>query len=323
MRNGKELLNIFENYLQENKFNMSPGELYEPVNYILDLGGKRMRPTLVLMGCELFGGEVQTALPAAYAVELFHNFTLMHDDIMDHAPLRRGKATVHEKFGQSSAILSGDVTMIYAYEYLTKLPDHHFLNVVKAFNEAAIKVCDGQQYDINFQEQQDVTISDYLLMIEYKTAALLAGSLKIGALIGGAGAEDSNKLYEFGRNMGISFQLMDDLLDTFGDPQKTGKQPGGDIAENKKTYLLLKTLELSDDNRRKELEFYLSNNVPHKEKIKGIKSIMEQYNVEALTRKEIEWYHQISIENLENINILEDKKAALKAYAEKFSLRQF
>jgi len=322
MRDHKDLQQLFNNYLKRNLLDSAPQELYEPINYIMSLGGKRMRPVLVLMGCEMFGGDTAEALPTAFAIELFHNFTLMHDDIMDHAPLRRGKPTVHEKFDANRAILSGDVMMIYVYEYLRKLKEPLFGKVLGAFNDTAIKVCEGQQYDINFQREENVTVADYLNMIELKTAVLLACCLKCGAITAGARDEDSHSIYEFGRNVGICFQLIDDLLDTFGDSDKFGKKIGGDIEENKKTYLLIRALELAEGKDKDSLTFYLGNDVPHDQKIAGIKSIFEKLGIEERVKEKINEFQLEADKHLSRINISNSKKEMLITYSEKLLSRQ-
>lgn len=246
---------LFSDYLAKHFFQQQqPAELYEPINYILQLGGKRLRPALALMSCQIFDESVEKALPVAYAIEIFHNFSLVHDDIMDQAPLRRGQPTVHHRYNVNTGILSGDVMLIYAYEYLLKT-DNKALHsdLVRVFNRVAIEVCEGQQMDMNFEKRTNVTIPEYLKMIELKTAALIGGALELGALVGGATPQEAHHLALFGRNAGIAFQLQDDLLDAFGDPQKVGKKPGGDIAQNKKTFLILKALETANAATRAAL----------------------------------------------------------------------
>src|SRR5476651_2411466 len=240
------------------KFPESPAELYEPISYILDLGGKRLRPSLLLMACDLFGGDVNKAIEPALAIEVFHNFTLMHDDIMDKAPLRRGKKTVHEKWNANVAILSGDAMMVEANKLMMKVDDPILRRVMDVFNETATGVCEGQQIDMSFEQRNNVLIDEYLNMIRLKTAVLLGGTLKIGAIIGGASLNDAQLLYSFGVNLGIAFQLQDDILDVYGDPEKFGKQVGGDILSNKKTYLLIKALELAKDDHLQQLNHWLS-----------------------------------------------------------------
>lgn len=284
MQEFYQLQAIFEQYIITNTFQQEPVKLYQPVNYILQLGGKRLRPALLLMGCRLFDADASQALPAAYAVEIFHNFSLVHDDIMDAAPLRRGKPTVHQQFGTNTGILSGDVMLIYAYEYLIKVNKPALIkDLVQIFNRFAIEVCEGQQLDMNFETQSDVMIADYLKMIELKTAALIGGALELGALIGGASPTDAAHLAAFGRNAGIAFQLQDDLLDTFGDPAKVGKKTAGDIVQNKKTYLILKALEVADTSTKTELLQWMSTS-PTDEiaKIERVTAILQQLGIPAI-----------------------------------------
>ena len=233
----------FLSYLKDYNTERDPKNLYEPVQYILNLGGKRLRPILTLMTADCFGGDVNKALDAALAVEVFHNFSLIHDDIMDDAPLRRGQQTVHEKWDLNTGILSGDAMLIMAYQLFENYPPETFQNLLTLFSKTALEVCEGQQYDIDFETRNAVSIAEYLKMIEYKTAVLVAAAMKMGAIIAGASDEDQNRCYEFGKNLGIAFQLQDDYLDAFGNPETFGKQVGGDIIENKKTYLYLKALE--------------------------------------------------------------------------------
>ena len=259
-----------------------PTELYKPIDYILGLGGKRLRPALCLLACDMFGGDINEALYPAIGLEIFHNFTLLHDDIMDQAPIRRGKPTVHEKWNPNVAILSGDTMMAISYDFIMKAPDNIRTQVFSIFNQTAIEVCEGQQYDMNFESQKDVSIDDYINMIRLKTAVLLAGSLKIGALIANASQEDADNLYHFGENIGIAFQLKDDLLDVFSDTQKFGKQNGGDIITNKKTFLYLKAFELADGKNFETLYYFFNNDFDNEsEKIKGVKEIYERLKIEA------------------------------------------
>lgn len=281
MSNYLQLQTLFNDYLTKNLFQQPPTALYEPVNYILQLGGKRLRPALLLYGYQLFQEEVAPALPAAYAVEIFHNFSLVHDDIMDAAPLRRGKPTVHHKYSLNTGVLSGDVMLIYAYEYLLQIsPVNIIPDLIKIFNRFAIEVCEGQQMDMDFETQMDVTISQYLKMIELKTAALMGGALELGARIGGASVQAAAHLAAFGRNAGIAFQLQDDWLDTFGDPAKVGKKTGGDIAQNKKTYLIIKALELANRATRIELFNWMNTvTVNETEKIERVTTILRDLNI--------------------------------------------
>ena len=253
MHTVSELQKKFEKKLRAYRFPDSPRSLYEPCEYILSLGGKRLRPVMALMACNLFKPRVTAAYPVAFAVEAFHNFTLMHDDIMDNAPLRRGKATAHEKYNTNTAILSGDVLLVWAYRFLEEIRDKKTaMKIVSVLSRVAVDVCEGQQYDVDFETRNDVSLEEYVRMIELKTAVLLGAALEMGALVAKASDRDAEYLYHFGRLAGIAFQIQDDLLDAFGDAASFGKQVGGDILQNKKTYLVLKTLEVANQNVRVE-----------------------------------------------------------------------
>ncbi|MCF8279934.1 MAG: polyprenyl synthetase family protein [Bacteroidales bacterium] len=324
MQNLHQFQVTFESYLENNKFKKSPRELYEPSNYILSLGGKRIRPAILLAGHYLFDDEVQNSLPAAFAVELFHNFSLVHDDIMDAAPLRRGQPTVHNKFGLNSGILSGDAMLVLAYESLLQTESSQIVHLIKLFNQMALQVCEGQQLDMNFETRQNVSIEEYLRMIELKTAVLVAVALEIGALIGGAKKEDAKLLYEFGRNLGIAFQLQDDILDAFGDPKKFGKKTGGDIAQNKKTYLYLKVLEIAPTAMAEKLKaLYTSQSMDEADKIRAVLEIFEQLNIKKLTEEKKEEFWKYSIQALESVNALPGRKSMLEKFASALMNRDF
>lgn len=282
-----------------------------------------MRPVLVLLSTELFGGDVNKALDAAIGIELFHNFTLMHDDIMDKAPLRRGKPTVHAKWSESAAILSGDVMFVEAYKMMIKVEDEILREVLDIFSETASGVCQGQQADMNFENREDVSIEEYLHMIKQKTAVLLAGSMQIGALIGGADKSQSRLVYEFGENLGLAFQLQDDILDVYGDPEKFGKQVGGDILANKKTFLLIKAKELTAQNQSTELAQWI-NGTSHdaSEKVKAITSIYDSFGVRRLAEKQMEEFVQKALAALDKIPAKNDTKILLKEFAESLLLRE-
>ncbi len=313
----------FEQYLQSNKFSAPPLELYEPVDYILSLGGKRLRPAVLLMGHYLFDDSIEKSLPAALAIEVFHNFTLLHDDIMDAAPLRRGQPTVHEKYNLNTGILSGDVMLIYAYDFLLRL-DHPRLNeILRIFNRTAIEVCEGQQMDMNFERRNDVTIEEYLKMIELKTSVLVAGALKIGALLGGASTKDAQSLYEFGRNLGIAFQLQDDVLDTFGDPEKFGKKTGGDIAQNKKTFLYLKALEVADlETKSALISCFNSSGIDEATKIRGVIGLFNRLNIKKLAEDEMKRFQEIAMNHLTQIEAASERKKLLECFAELLMKRE-
>jgi len=261
-----QLQNSINQYISNKTYGASPVELYEPINYIMSLGGKRLRPCLLLMACDMFGGDVEQALAPALAIEVFHNFTLMHDDIMDKAPLRRGKPTVHEKWNANTAILSGDVMMVESNKLIMQVKDNILRPVLDVFNDTAVGVCEGQQIDMNFETRQDVQIDEYINMIRLKTAVLVGGALKMGALVGGADDAEGTLLYNFGEQLGIAFQLQDDILDVYGDPKKFGKQVGGDIISNKKTYLLIKALELAKGDTLEHPRTRRSRNEPIRRK---------------------------------------------------------
>lgn len=300
-----------ENYLQERQ----PKNLYDPVNYILELGGKRLRPVLTLMACDCFGSDYKNALDAALSIEVFHNFSLVHDDIMDDAPLRRGKETVHEKWDINTGILSGDVMLIMAYQLFENYKPETFQALAKLFSKTATEVCEGQQYDVDFETREDVTIPEYLKMIEYKTAVLVGGAMKMGALVAEASEDDQNGIYDFGRFLGIAFQLQDDYLDAFGNPETFGKQVGGDIIENKKTYLYLKTLELGSEEDKREFLFLMNNNMlSDEDKVKVAKEFFTNTGAKSATKEAVEQYSEKAFSLLKLLNISEDKKQILKQF---------
>ncbi|MBL7826662.1 MAG: polyprenyl synthetase family protein [Saprospiraceae bacterium] len=307
-----KLLSILQEYAENNRFPGTPAELYEPCAYILTLGGKRIRPALLLMAYQLFRDDVEKALPAAWAVELFHNFSLIHDDIMDAAPLRRGQPTVHTKWNATTGILSGDVMLIYAYRHLAKAgrPEvvAHLLNT---FNRVATEVCEGQQLDVNFETRNNVSISEYIRMIELKTSVLLGGALEMGALCAEAGAEDVAHLYQFGRNAGIAFQIQDDLLDTYGDPEKFGKQVGGDILQNKKTLLVLKALEVANEQDRAALTQWMQT--PETEgKVEAVRALFDKNSIPELIEIEKQHFQETAFKHLDDVSVPETRKAMLR-----------
>ena len=303
--------------------NKEPRELYDPIKYVLSNGGKRARPVLVLMACEVFTDEPDIALPAALAVEIFHNFTLVHDDIMDDAPLRRNKATVHEQWGNNVAILSGDTMIVKAYEQISRCAPKHLHKVLTVFNSAALHVCEGQQMDMNFQDRSEVSIEAYVRMIELKTATLLAASLKMGAILGGASYEQSNLLWEFGKNIGIAFQLQDDILDVYGEAGKFGKQVGGDIMAGKKTFLLLKALELGGEEVNQALRSLVTDTKPDAQvQVAATKDIFNKLNIKEVALEEVRKYHNAGMSQLEALEIDPSRKAPLKNMAEELLNRE-
>ena len=310
-------------YLHQKIQVKEPVNLYEPMVYILEQGGKRLRPVLVLMAAEIFDCNHKKALDAALAIEVFHNFSLVHDDIMDDAPIRRGKKTVHEKWDINTGILSGDAMLINAYQLFENYEGGVFKELSKLFTKTAIEVCEGQQYDIDFETRDNVSIEDYLLMIEYKTAVLVGASLQMGAIVAETSAACKSAIYQYGRLLGIAFQLQDDYLDAFGDPATFGKQPGGDIIENKKTFLYLKSLELASPGEARQLEhLYSISPMENTGKIEAVKNLFESSGAAELTRKEIEKYTDMAFKVLDRIDMPEEKKRPLKSFGEMLMDRQ-
>jgi len=305
------------NYIESQQLLKEPRNLYEPIDYIIGLAGKRIRPVLTLMAAEVFNADYQKALPAAMAVEMFHNFSLVHDDIMDAAPLRRGNETVHEKWNLNTGILSGDAMLILAYQYFEQYEPEIFQSLAKLFSKTALEVCEGQQWDVDFENRDDVTIPEYLKMIEYKTAVLVAAAMKMGAIIAKTSEENSHAIYDFGLNLGIAFQLQDDYLDAFGNPETFGKQVGGDIIENKKTYLYLKAIEFANAGTTEQLlHLYSIQPDDNTEKIDSIKEIFNTSGASEATQQAIKTYTLKAFETLEKMEITADKKNILKAFGE-------
>ena len=296
------------------QFPAEPADLYNPITYTLGLGGKRLRPLLVLASCQMFGGEITEAINPAIGIELFHNFTLLHDDIMDQAPLRRGKETVYKKWNSNVAILAGDTMFAVANKYMLRTRPQAISQVVELFNQTAIEVCEGQQYDMDYENRANITIADYLEMIRLKTAVLLAASLKTGAIIAGAAAVDCDYIYQFGINIGLAFQLKDDLLDVYGIQEKFGKVSGGDIIAGKKTYLYLKALESAGSQTDYFRSLYESHDTDSAEKVKRVKEIFSQLNIEMHTRELIEDYYQKALRDLSSISLPEEAMEALSEY---------
>ena len=322
MHSIEQLQHLVNKAIADTKYTEQPAELYEPISYLMQLGGKRMRPVLVLIATEMFDGNVFKALDAAIGIELFHNFTLMHDDIMDKAPLRRGKPTVHAKWNESAAILSGDVMFVEAYKLMIKVDDSILREVLAIFSDTASGVCQGQQADMNFEKRDDVSLPEYLEMIRQKTAVLLAGSMQIGALIGGAVPDQANLLYEFGQNLGLAFQLQDDILDVYGNPEKFGKQVGGDILSNKKTFMLIKAKELATGNTRTELDQWLNRSDDPFAKIEAITSVYNLLEVRKLAEVEMEEYVNKALRALDLISVDRAKKDLLRGFAEQLLIRE-
>ncbi|MBC7589275.1 MAG: polyprenyl synthetase family protein [Chitinophagaceae bacterium] len=314
MHSFKELVNNFAEKFSVPHFPKMPSTLYEPGNYFLSLGGKRIRPIMCLMGNELFDTINPDAYHVATAIELFHNFTLIHDDIMDAAPLRRGMETVHKKYGDSTALLSGDVMLIKCYDYLNKIDTSYLHHILAQFNKTAREVCEGQQLDMDFEKQQTVSLNEYIHMISLKTSVLIAASLEMGAIIGGASEGNCKHIYEFGRNLGIAFQIQDDYLDAFGDPEKFGKDVGGDIRQNKKTFLLIHALEVANPQQKQQLQTLMQENPT--DKVEKILHIFKACNVDAWAKELKEKYLQIAYKHLDDIAVMSVRKIAMIELAE-------
>ena len=322
MQNTLDYQTAFIDYLENFSKVREPKNLYEPINYILKLGGKRLRPVLTLMSAEIFNCDYKKALDAALSIEVFHNFSLVHDDIMDAAPLRRGKQTVHEKWDSNTGILSGDAMLIMAYQLFENYTPETFQALAKLFSKTALEVCEGQQYDVDFETRDDVSIPEYLKMIEFKTAVLVGAAMKMGAIVAKASEKDQNGIYEFGRLLGIAFQLQDDYLDAFGDPKTFGKQVGGDIIENKKTYLYLKALDNLDASESIQLEQLFSVNLEDNyEKIETVKLFFLKSGSAEATQKEIENYTKKAFLVLETLDISKEKKELLKTFGDSLMTR--
>lgn len=322
MKYLNQYVETFQEALKQNEFKDEPKELYEPINYILTLGGKRLRPIITLMATDLFGGDMSHAIKPSLAIEYFHNFTLMHDDIMDKAPLRRGKTTVHEKYNVDRAILSGDALLIRAYQYFEDLPDNKFKEIVTLFSKTGQDLCEGQQYDMNFETQLKVTEEEYMKMIYYKTGVLTAASFKIGAIIADASPEDANHIFDFGKHLGIAFQLKDDLLDVYGDSSKVGKMHAGDIFENKKTILFIKALEKASEEQATELRYWYKLNTENIDKVYSVENIFKQLRVDHMVEHEILEHTKLAKQYLEKIEGIENKKV-LKDFCDDLIGRSF
>jgi len=313
---------IVAHYFTTTSLQKEPSNLYSPVTYILSLGGKRIRPVLTLMAAEIFNADAHEALPAAIAIEMFHNFSLVHDDIMDDAPLRRGNQTVHEKWNTNTAILSGDAMLILAYQYFEQYEPATFQALAKLFSKTALEVCEGQQWDVDFEERNDVTEAEYLKMIEYKTAVLLGAAMKMGGIVAKTSEENRNLIYDFGRNLGIAFQLQDDYLDAFGNPETFGKQVGGDIIENKKTFLYLKALEHGNaEDRQRLLQYFAEHPEDAAAKIAVVKEIFRSTGADTATTAAIEAYTLTAFATLDNMDIEPDKKEMLRAFGQNLMKR--
>ncbi len=314
MQDLKSFTSFVEKEIAEFNFPNSPQNLYEPLRYFLKIGGKRMRPILTLLGGLVFDCDIDKTKDAALAVEFFHNFSLIHDDIMDEAPLRRGTSTIHEKWNQNIAILSGDVLLVKAYEVLSSYDAETFKRLMGLFNKTAIEVCEGQQLDMDFETRKEVKIEEYIEMIRLKTSVLLGCALEMGAIVANANQKDKELIYDFGVNIGIAFQIQDDILDLYADPEKFGKQVGGDIIANKKTLLMLKAFEISNEEQLKDLELLLATKNPT-EKVLKAQQLFDEIGVHQACESIKETYYQKALKSLEELSVSNEKKAPLKSLA--------
>ena len=314
MNNVETYKKDFLNYLNSKILVKEPLGLYQPIKYILEIGGKRLRPILTLMICDLYGTNYNKAFDAALAIEVFHNFTLAHDDIMDNALIRRGKETVHEKWDVNTGILSGDAMLILAYQCFESFEPELYKKLMLLFNKTAMEVCEGQQWDIEFENRNNVSISEYLKMITLKTSVLLASAMKMGAIIAKVNSNELEAIYNFGLNLGIAFQLQDDYLDTFGNSKDFGKQIGGDITENKKTFLFLKTLEVAGDDEKSRLLNLYSSKKKSAQKIEEVTNIFKNNNIEQYTLNKIKFFTEKAFEYVNDLNLPDEKKTTLKNF---------
>lgn len=323
MFTASQLLDKINTHVAELQFTRSPKELYEPVEYVLSLGGKRIRPVLMLMGYNLFKEDVTRIYGPATGIEVYHNYTLLHDDLMDRADMRRGKATVHKVWNDNTAILSGDAMLVLAYQYMADCPPAHLKEVMDLFSLTALEICEGQQMDMDFERRSDVKEEEYIEMIRLKTAVLLAAALKIGAVLANASAEDAERLYEFGVQIGVAFQLQDDLLDVYGDPAVFGKKIGGDILCNKKTYMLIKALEQADEEQAAELKRWIAAETfdPEK-KIEAVTALYNQMGIRAVCENKMREYYTRAMESLDAVSVVVEKKKELKALMEHLMYRE-
>ena len=319
----EKLLQLITKTISEENFDCNPIELFEPIKYTMSLGGKRIRPLMLLMACDMFGGCIDDAIYPAIGLEVFHNFTLIHDDILDNASLRRGKETVYKKWNVNRAILSGDTMFALSYNYFFRTQDKYIVPILKVFNKTAIEVCQGQQYDMNYEVQNNVDIATYIEMIRLKTAVLLGACVKIGAVIGNASEKDANLIYNFAENLGIAFQLKDDILDLYSKQEVFGKETGGDIVANKKTYLFLKALELSDAVQENELrELFGITLEDNTKKIESVRRIYDDLNIQEHTTLAMNIYINKALESLSEIDVPEQKKLAFREFSDMLMKRE-
>lgn len=312
-----ELLQSVETYLAQSELNGEPTQLYAPITYSMEQGGKRLRPMLTLLSCGIFSDNVQAAMPCAAAVEFFHNFTLLHDDIMDNAPIRRGKPSVFRKWNQNIAILSGDAMIVYAYRLLEKAPQELLPRIFEVFNSTAMQVFEGQQYDMDFESRDEVAIEEYIRMIELKTAVLLSGAARIGAIVGGAGSEDLDRITRFADELGLAFQLQDDLLDSYGTEAQLGKTIGGDILEGKKTFLMISALNALGDEERAELQsLHLNGELSAEQKIARARELFDKVDVRTKTEQRIKLHFDRALAALDSLSVVGERTAQMREFAQ-------
>ena len=324
MKTADEILKLINDYIDGLPYDRKPEGLYEPIRYVLSMGGKRIRPTLMLLAYNLYKEDPESILSSAVALETYHNYTLLHDDLMDHADVRRGMPTVHRKWDANTAILSGDSMLVLAYQRMAQCPVEKLKPVLDLFTETALEIGEGQQYDMEFETRNDVREEEYIEMIRLKTSVLLACALKIGALLAGASDEDADNLYRFGEKIGLAFQLQDDYLDVYGDPKVFGKAIGGDIMCNKKTYMLINAFNLAGDSQRKDLQRWVDAAEPNpKEKIAAVTRLYDEIGIRELAEEKIRYYFDESRKYLEAVSVPDSRKAELRAYTDKMMHRKY
>lgn len=323
MKTSNEILSLVNDFIAALPYERKPESLYEPIKYVLSMGGKRIRPVLMLMSYNLYKENPESILMQAVALETYHNYTLLHDDLMDNADVRRGKPTVHKKWNANTAILSGDSMLVVAYQRMAKCPQDKLKEVIDLFTETALEIGDGQQYDMDFETRTDVTEDEYIEMIRLKTSVLLACAMKIGAILAGAPADDADNLYKFGEQMGLAFQLQDDLLDVYGDPKVFGKEIGGDITCNKKTYMLINAYNRANNEQRAELLKWVSaKDFDRKEKVAAVTRLYNEIGIRQLCEEKINYYFDEAKKYLAKVNVGEERKAILKQYADDMMKRE-
>lgn len=324
MKTADEILNLVNDFLASLSYDRKPTSLYEPIEYVLSMGGKRIRPSLMLMAYNLFKEDPQSILMNAIALETYHNYTLLHDDLMDNADMRRGHTTVHKKWNANTAILSGDSMLVLAYERMAQCDAKYLQPVLQLFTETALEIGEGQQYDMEFETRNDVTEEEYIEMIRLKTSVLLACALKMGAILAGASSEDADNLYKFGEQIGLAFQLQDDYLDVYGDSKVFGKEIGGDITSNKKTYMLINALNHADEQQLQALNTWINaKEFDRKEKVAAVTRLYNEMGIDALAQEKIAYYFEQSKKYLDAVSVDPARKEVLKKYAQKMMKRQY